>query len=112
MHREEEGPSWYLIGGGFQGAFYYESGGPGTEGCTIVRAKCSAIAQKFSSFSTRCYVTLSASGPYFLIVSMCYGATECVAHFCATICPATEFFTLELRNKRDKKTSLSVSELY
>jgi len=27
--REEEGPSWYLIGGGWQGLFYYETGAPG-----------------------------------------------------------------------------------
>lgn len=27
--REEDGPSWYLIGWGWQGAFYYESGRPG-----------------------------------------------------------------------------------
>lgn len=27
--REDEGPSWYLVGGGWQGVFYYESGKPG-----------------------------------------------------------------------------------
>ena len=27
--REEEGPSWYLIAEGQQGAYYYETGGPG-----------------------------------------------------------------------------------
>ena len=29
LYREEEGPSWYLAGGGWQGAYYYESGAPG-----------------------------------------------------------------------------------
>ena len=29
FYREEEGPSWYLAGGGWQGAYYYESGSPG-----------------------------------------------------------------------------------
>jgi len=29
--KEDEGPSWYIVSDGWQGAFYYESGEPGSE---------------------------------------------------------------------------------